>query len=273
MKSDASQSNTRRTWLRYALILGVLLLLGAAIIVGGMQARYVRQDEGPGTLVTPAFYFRSDLLSTSGENHTLNAGTTQISVTRFNYADALRVSQTPIQYTYTLKDAISHDKVHGGTGTGTLGSDSDPIVASENILTFNGLNAGQYELEVTSTAPYTTTLHATFVIKDTDTNLYYHLDTTPDAYVVLTVWTVDQAYSDVSVSYEGVNLILDPTQGTLTQHPTPNTLKSWTLPHALEKNNSCQFYFMKQAGYDPETQKIAVKDGGGNDAKPGVLGS
>ena len=181
------------------------------------------------------------------------------------------MSQTPITYTYELKET-STDTIKK-TGNDTLGSGDDPIVASENILTFDDLNAGQYELEVTSTAPYTTTLHATFVIKDTDTNLYYHLDTTPDAYVVLTIWTVDQAYSDVSVSYEGVNLILDPTQGTLTQHPDPVTLKAWTLPYALEKNNSCQFYFMKQAGYDPETQKIAVKDGGGNDAKPGVLGS
>jgi hypothetical protein len=270
MKSHATHSNIRRTVLRCALILGVLAMLTTLLVIGTMQARYVEQAAGASTLVTPAFYFRSDLLSTGGESHTLNAGTTQLSVRLFNYADALRVAQTPITYTYELKETSTGTIKK--TGNDTLGSGT-PIAAAEAILTLDGLSAGQYELEVKSTAPYTTTLRGTFVIKSADTNLYYHVDTTPDAYVVLTIWTVDQAYSDVSVSYEDVKLILDPTQGTLTQHPTPNTLKSWTLPHALEKNNSCQFYFMKQAGYDPETQEIVVKDGGGNDAKPGVLGS
>jgi hypothetical protein len=178
MKSHATHSNIRRTVLRCALILGVLAMLTTLLVIGTMQARYVEQAEGASTLVTPAFYFRSDLLSTGGESHTLNAGTTQLSVRLFNYADALRVAQTPITYTYELKETSTGTIKK--TGNDTLGSGT-PIAAAEAILTLDGLSAGQYELEVKSTAPYTTTLRGTFVIKSADINLYYHgeyLDTT-----------------------------------------------------------------------------------------------
>ncbi|MCQ2516241.1 MAG: fimbrillin family protein [Saccharofermentans sp.] len=169
---------------RTATIVGVVMFLCALLVIGVVYAKYVRSVEGNGSAVMKEFYFTSDLLD--GNQHTLAAGSTVVSFTLSNHADALRYSEVDINYTVEINDA--NDLIYYSEGVLVSGSTND------DTITISDLTPGNtYTITATGNGGYHQELTATIVIPEAESHLYYYLDTSNTEFVILTVWA--QGYS------------------------------------------------------------------------------
>ena len=205
----------------------VLILIGSA--VWGVSAKYAQKREEQLLVQAKMFYFTSDLLTEDGAEYTLNSDTTSVRFTLNNFADALRVSEDPIQYTYTVNGEKS--------ATGQLDSTN-----KSKTITFSVKAGETYTVSATGIAGYEKTLSATFKVAEAPAGFYKHLDTSDEYYVLLTVWTQDVS-GDVTVRFpEG--LIPDTTDEKMAnvQNYTAGGYTSGVVPESNYGKYSSQTY-------------------------------
>ena len=169
-------------------ILSVLLVL--LLAVGGVFAKYVYDSGGMNLLSAKEFYFTSNLLTENTAKYVLNSTTTEISFTLGNNADKLRFSQDDIKYEITVEcksgESYSEENIkYGDDQLVLVGNGVD-----QTTVTLQNLKMGEtYVVTATGRAGYKQVLKAEFFVSDKEENVYKHLDTSNNAYVLLTVWT------------------------------------------------------------------------------------
>ena len=215
---------------RMLLIALAVAVLLTTLAVSGIYAKYTYQKSSYGTVVAPNFYFESDLLTENGAKYTLNAGTGEITFTMTNSADDLRFSDSDVTYTVTSSDGTL--SITGGTfnkgGKRTV------------TVTLSDLENGKsYTVEAVGKAGFQKTLSATFTVESEPKTLHMHtqLDSTKQAYVVLTVWTKDLAGTVTVTLPQG--LIPDNTDPKMSGFTTATT--SFTFD--LVKHSSISYRF------------------------------
>lgn len=170
------------------IIITVLIVL--LFTVGGVFAKYIYNSGGMGLLSAKEFYFTSNLLTENTAKYVLNSKTTEISFTLGNNADKLRFSQDNIKYSITVgcKSGDSYPEEN------IKYADSEQVLSGGSVdttsVTLEGLTMGEtYIVTATGRAGYKQTLKAEFTVSDKEENVHMHLDTSNDAFVLLTVWT------------------------------------------------------------------------------------
>ena len=170
------------------IIITVLVVL--LFTVGGVFAKYIYNSGGMGLLSAKEFYFTSNLLTENTAKYVLNSKTTEISFTLGNNADKLRFSQDDIKYSITVgcKSGDSYPEEN------IKYADSEQVLSGGSVdttsITLKGLTMGEtYTVTATGKAGYKQTLKAEFTVSDKEENVHMHLDTSNDAFVLLTVWT------------------------------------------------------------------------------------
>ena len=170
------------------IIITVLIVL--LFTVGGVFAKYIYNSGGMGLLSAKEFYFTSNLLTENTAKYVLNSKTTEISFTLGNNADKLRFSQDNIKYSITVgcKSGDSYPEEN------IKYADSEQVLSGGSVdttsITLKGLTMGEtYTVTATGKAGYKQTLKAEFTVSDKEENVHMHLDTSNDAFVLLTVWT------------------------------------------------------------------------------------
>lgn len=170
------------------IIITVLIVL--LFTVGGVFAKYIYNSGGMGLLSAKEFYFTSNLLTENTAKYVLNSKTTEISFTLGNNADKLRFSQDDIKYSITVgcKSGDSYPEEN------IKYADSEQVLSGGSVdttsITLKGLTMGEtYTVTATGKAGYKQTLKAEFTVSDKEENVHMHLDTSNDAFVLLTVWT------------------------------------------------------------------------------------
>ena len=167
------------------IVIGAIIALFA---IGGVLAKYIYDNAGRNLLSAKAFYFTSDLLKDKTEKYILNSAATEVSFTLGNNADKLRVSEVDIQYT------VSVTTKNGGAIPEIVDSNTERKflsgTVSRSTITLKNLVQGEtYVVTATGKAGYKQTLSAEFTVSRNDKKIYKHLDTSNEAYVLLTVWT------------------------------------------------------------------------------------
>lgn len=170
------------------IIITVLIVL--LFTVGGVFAKYIYNSGGMGLLSAKEFYFTSNLLTENTAKYVLNSQTTEISFALGNNADKLRFSQDNIKYSITVgcKSGDSYPEEN------IKYADSEQVLSGGSVdttsITLKGLTMGEtYTVTATGKAGYKQTLKAEFTVSDKEENVHMHLDTSNDAFVLLTVWT------------------------------------------------------------------------------------
>ena len=170
------------------IIITVLVVL--LFTVGGVFAKYIYNSGGMGLLSAKEFYFTSNLLTENTAKYVLNSKTTEISFALGNNADKLRFSQDDIKYSITVgcKSGDSYPEEN------IKYADSEQVLSGGSVdttsITLKGLTMGEtYTVTATGKAGYKQTLKAEFTVSDKEENVHMHLDTSNDAFVLLTVWT------------------------------------------------------------------------------------
>lgn len=170
------------------IIITVLVVL--LFTVGGVFAKYIYNSGGMGLLSAKEFYFTSNLLTENTAKYVLNSQTTEISFALGNNADKLRFSQDDIKYSITVgcKSGDSYPEEN------IKYADSEQVLSGGSVdttsVTLEGLTMGEtYIVTATGRAGYKQTLKAEFTVSDKEENVHMHLDTSNDAFVLLTVWT------------------------------------------------------------------------------------
>ena len=168
----------------------ITLLIVLLFTVGGVFAKYIDNSGGMGLLSAKEFYFTSNLLTENTAKYVLNSKTTEISFTLGNNADKLRFSQDNIKYSITVgcKSGDSYPEEN------IKYADSEQVLSGGSVdttsVTLEGLTMGEtYTVTATGKAGYKQTLKAEFTVSDKEENVHMHLDTSNDAFVLLTVWT------------------------------------------------------------------------------------
>lgn len=189
-----------------AAVPGACILL-LALLVGTVIARYQRELSYDGSVNASEFYFTSDFLD--GGVHTLSSGSTEVTFSLGNHADALRFSEVDIAYEVTVT------RTDGGTGAPTVSDSSGTLTkgkTSDATVTVGNLQpGGAYTITATGTGGYKKTLTTTLKVLSGEAVVYKYLDTTHSEYVLLTVWA--QGYTgNVTIAPPAVeNLIPDNT--------------------------------------------------------------
>ena len=170
------------------IIITVLVVL--LFTVGGVFAKYIYNSGGMGLLSAKEFYFTSNLLTENTAKYVLNSKTTEISFALGNNADKLRFSQDDIKYSITVgcKSGDSYPEEN------IKYADSEQVLSGGSVdttsVTLEWLTMGEtYIVTATGRAGYKQTLKAEFTVSDKEENVHMHLDTSNDAFVLLTVWT------------------------------------------------------------------------------------
>ena len=168
------------------IIITVLVVL--LFTVGGVFAKYIYNSGGRILSSAKEFYFTSNLLTENTAKYVLNSQTTEISFTLGNNADKLRFSQDNIMYSITVESKS------GESDPTIVYADSEQVLSGGSVdttsVTLEGLTMGEtYIVTATGKAGYKQTLKAEFTVSDKEENVYMHLDTSNDAFVLLTVWT------------------------------------------------------------------------------------
>lgn len=166
----------------------ITLLIVLLFTVGGVFAKYIYNSGGMGLLSAKEFYFTSNLLTENTAKYVLNSKTTEISFTLGNNADKLRFSQDNIKYSITVECK------KGGNPPIVTYADGEQVLSGGSVdttsVTLEGLTMGEtYTVTATGKAGYKQTLKAEFTVSDKEENVHMHLDTSNDAFVLLTVWT------------------------------------------------------------------------------------
>lgn len=238
MKQNKKRQHPRRRGgiLLRACGLAAFIALTAGL-VAGVSAKYVHRTETPGQAAAANFYFVSDLLD--GQTHTVTAteadGTASIIFCLQNHADALRYSEVDIAYTVTVDDA----NVGVSQASGTLEKGEDHDVS----ITLSGLQPGKtYKVTAKATAPYAKELTGTIVVAAMDNTVHYQTKDR-DAYLEVTVWTVDYS-GQVELTYPA-GLIPDNTNPVMRDWKSGDTSREFSMT----ENSAYVFRFFKGAGY------------------------
>lgn len=192
-------------------ILSVLLVL--LLAVGGVFAKYVYDSGGMNLLSAKEFYFTSNLLAENTAKYVLNSTTTEVSFILGNNSDKLRFSQDDIKY------LISVECKNGGSEPTIIYADSEQVLSGGSVdnttITLKNLEMGEtYIVTAVGKAGYKQTLKAEFTVSDKEENIYKYLDTSNDAYVLLTVWT-QNVKGELTISVTKNGLIPDNTDPVL----------------------------------------------------------
>ncbi len=181
-----------------AIILTVAVVLLLCAISGGVVAAKYFKDLGSssGTIGAQNFYFTSNLLD--GEKHALAPGSTSVTFTLGNHADALRYSDVDIAYTVTVAPA------EGITITPDNGVITKGGVNSADV-TVSGLQAGTvYTVTAVGSGGYTKTLTAKIEVPQAESKMFYHAETVEGEYTLLTLWNEGEQAGTVTIAYTGI---------------------------------------------------------------------
>ena len=238
------RNQRRATKLLIALLAVCLVSFGA----GRVYAKYIREQQGEGLVKAQEFYFTSDYLTTTGETYILNADTQSISFQLRNYDDSLRWSEHDVSYVVTASDGAQLKLTEDGTASAQLtGSISTGEAKSVNMI-LTGLQAGEsYHVTATGSAGYQETLQATFTVDENKTGLYKHVDTTSDAYVLLTVWSEGIVPGEVTIAYPA-GLVPDNTNPEMAAAKTNGN----SFAVAFKSYQSRTYRFFKEGSYNGE---------------------
>ena len=168
-------------------VLTTLVVLLFAMLITGVVAKYVYRNGGMNMVISREFYFTSNLLKENGANYILNPNVSEITFTLGNHRDALRWAEDDISYQITVSGEATVNET-----SGTLVRQTDKTTVK--TITLSGLLPGKtYTVTATGKAGYKKVLSATFTVGTNQQKVYKYLDTTNDAYVLLTVWTENVA--------------------------------------------------------------------------------
>ena len=213
------------------IIVTVLVLL--LLTLGGVFAKYIYNDGGKGLLSAKEFYFTSNLLTENTAKYVLNSQTTEVSFTLGNNADKLRYSQDDVEYTVTVECK------NGGSTPSIVYADSEQVLTGGSVdqttVTLTGLTmGGTYIVSAVGEAGYQKTLKAEFTVSDKEESVYMHLDTSNDAYVLLTVWT-ENVKGTLTIEATKAGLIPDNTDPILREvyNYDSNAYGTMTGEHAI----------------------------------------
>ncbi len=184
-----------------ALAPGLCLVL-LLILVGAAIAKYQQQIRSDASVKAQDFYFTSDFLD--GETHTLAPGSTGLTFTLGNHADDLRISEMDIDYTVTIEPAVT---VENAAGTLAKGAKADAEI------TLSDLQPGTYTVQAVGSGGFSKTLTATIVVPAEAARPYYHIDTVPGEYLLLTVWNEGEKAQNVTITYTGIPDNTNPNMG------------------------------------------------------------
>lgn len=224
---------------RYTLVLAIL---AALLLVGGVFAGYIYSNGGNFLLSAKEFYFTSNLLKANSAEYILNSNTTEVSFTLGNHADKLRFSQDDIRY------SIEVEKKYGiGDEVNVYADGAEVTEESELVLNGNGIDTAQIRLEgleigetytviATGRAGYKKILRADFTVSDEEENVYAHLDTSNDAFVLLTVWT-ENVKGTLNVEVTERGLIPDSTDPVLREVYNYNKQDGYYEPMTVAGDN------------------------------------
>lgn len=180
-KKAPRKGGTLRVWLLLAL---VLLTSGG---IGTTVAKYIQSTGGKILMKAPEFYFTSNYLTAEGDaSYMLNSGTTEVEFTLSNMADELRFSDVEIGYNITLAKSVADAAGELSSYGGTFAGDSGKTAA---VVLKNLVPGVTYTVTATGNAGYSQTLSGSFTVADKDQNVYKNVMTSPDGYLLLTVWT------------------------------------------------------------------------------------
>lgn len=209
MRMYITKHKRRHTPIRPTLLIAVGLLLLLAI--GGVFAKYVWNNGGRNLLSAKEFYFTSDLLASKSEKYVLNSTATEMSFTLGNNADKLRYSDDTIHYSITLECKSGENKAVLNRTSGTLAGNK----VSTTEITVTGLEKGKtYLITATGEAGYKRTLSAEITVSSDNENIFKYLDTSNDAYVLLTIWT-ENVDGIMTIEVQKAGLIPDNTDPVL----------------------------------------------------------
>ncbi len=200
-------------------VLGVCLVM-LVVLIGAAIGRYQHQFRSGGSIRAKEFYFTSDFLD--GETHTLAPGSTSLTFTLGNHADDLRISEMDIDYTVTVEPAAAVT-VTPREGTLAKGEKADAEI------TLSDLQPGTYTVQAVGKGGYTKTLTATIKVLEEAARPYYHIDTVPGEYLLLTVWNEGEKAQNVTIQYTGIPDNTNPNMGDWT---TGGTQKVTVAPHS-----------------------------------------
>lgn len=170
----------KKGWILRLVVLVVLLF---SCLTSGILAKYVKDQRNDASITAADFYFRSDLLTEEGEStsYVLNASTQKITLYLYNYADALRVSETNITCEVSATGGLTV-----ALDTPTLSKNN----ASKIKVTVSGFETGKsYEITATGKGGYEQTLSASFTVRTVDSGFYQYVDTSSEGVLELLVWT------------------------------------------------------------------------------------
>ena len=170
----------KKGWLLRLIVLVVLLF---SCLTSGILAKYVKEQRNGAAVEAAEFYFRSDLLTEESENtsYVLNASTHTITLHLYNYADALRVSETNITCEVSATGGLTVE-----LDTSTLAKAG----AHEITVTVSGFEKGKsYAITATGKGGYEQTLSASFTVRTVDSGFYQYVDTSKEGVLELLVWT------------------------------------------------------------------------------------
>ncbi len=200
-------------------VLGVCLVM-LVVLIGAAIGRYQHQFRSGGSVRAKEFYFTSDFLD--GETHTLAPGSTSVTFKLGNHADELRISEVDIAYTVTVNNGATVTPASGTLTAGVTGADAE--------ITITGLQSGEtYTVTAVGKGGYTKTLTATIKVLEEAARPYYHIDTVPGEYILLTVWNEGSVEKTVTIQYTGIPDNTNPNMGDWT---TGGTQKVTVAPHS-----------------------------------------
>ncbi len=199
-------------------VLGVCLVM-LVVLIGAAIGRYQHQFRSGGSVRAKEFYFTSDFLD--GETHTLAPDSTSVTFKLGNHADELRISEVDIAYTVTVNNGATVTPASGTLTAGVTGTDAK--------ITITGLQSGEtYTVTAVGKGGYTKTLTATIKVLEEAARPYYHIDTVPGEYILLTVWNEGSVEKTVTIQYTGIP---DNTNPNMTNWTTGETKDITIDPH------------------------------------------
>lgn len=200
--NPTSPGQAKLTWL---LLIVMVILFLVSIFSWGSAAKYAHQSQREAVVKAKDFYFTSDYLNPEGAEYMLNSDVTEITFELRNY-DGLNVSEVDIDYQV---DVDGEATVESPTGT-------IMTVDKRTIITLKNLKAGNtYKVTATGSNGYRKTLQATFKVSKDTTGVYKNTMVYDD-YVLLTVWTINVAADNITISIPD-GLIPDATDPALTK--------------------------------------------------------
>lgn len=186
------ESDSKMKKRKFDLVVALYIVLGIVLcaLVGNAFAKYFQMSTNPSTFKAMDFYFTSELLDE--ETHMLSPGSTSISFSLRNYADALRISEVEVGIIEVLITGHGDPVITYDAAQSTLGAS----IPNELNVTVSGLVPGNtYVITATATGGrlngvggYEQTISGTIIVPETENALYTYFQN-QGSYVLLTVWS------------------------------------------------------------------------------------